>query len=355
MASGIIIRNVKGIKLKNYVPPITCSRCGKPRDAGDFLVNEGDGDRRAFVQAPACHTCTKTKVDYVAGMFVRSIHGDDGRPVQWQQHKKDGGKIVPYGKRRDINEMGFRLMSSGIILPQSNLQSGLQYREGEHTPSLFEQSKKPRRRRAPAKTGRPMTQKTEVVSGSPQAVEIENAVAAMLKAIGEDGTRNGLQRTPHRVAKSMLHGLFAGYAQDPSEHITLFEPDGYDGIVLVEGIPMVSSCEHHMLPFVGVCDIAYIPGKKGVLGLSKFSRVLDVFARRLQVQERLTQQVSDFLQQALEPAALLVNIAAEHSCMTLRGVQRPGTLTKTSVLRGAFKDNPETRAEVFAMLAQQKG
>lgn len=181
---------------------------------------------------------------------------------------------------------------------------------------------------------------------------IEVAVASILENIGEDAKRDGLQRTPHRVAKSMIYDLFWGYAADPKEHITLFEPDGYTGIVLVEDIPLVSTCEHHMLPFVGVAHVAYIPKDK-VLGLSKFARVIDVFARRLQVQERLTHQIAEFLQQELQPQALLVNIAAEHTCMTLRGVQKPGARTKTSELRGAFKDDPAARAEVFQMLAER--
>lgn len=175
----------------------------------------------------------------------------------------------------------------------------------------------------------------------------------MLAAIGEDAARNGLQATPSRVAKSMLRDLFAGYYQDPVQHVTLFDEESYDGIVLVADIPLVSTCEHHMLPFTGVCHIAYIPGTGKVLGLSKFARIVDVFARRLQVQERLTQQIATFLQEHLQPQALLVEISAEHTCMTLRGVQKPGSRTSTATLRGAFKENADSRAEVYQLLANR--
>lgn len=177
------------------------------------------------------------------------------------------------------------------------------------------------------------------------------AVKQQLAAIGEDADRNGLKDTPRRVAESMLRDLFAGYYQDPKEHVTLFEPDGYEGIVLVRDIPLVSTCEHHMLPFIGVAHVAYIPNGK-VLGLSKFARIIDVFARRLQVQERLTHQIAQFILEQLKPQALLVNIEAEHTCMTIRGVQKPGARTKTSELHGAFKDIAESRAEVFQMLRE---
>lgn len=182
---------------------------------------------------------------------------------------------------------------------------------------------------------------------------IEQAVGNMLAAIGEDAKRNGLQQTPSRVAKSMLRDLFAGYYQDPKQHVTLFDEESYDGIVLVADIPLVSTCEHHMLPFTGVCHIAYIPANGKVLGLSKFARIVDVFARRLQVQERLTRQVAEFLQEHLQPQALLVEISAEHTCMTLRGVQKPGSRTSTATLRGAFKENAESRAEVYQLLANR--
>jgi len=355
MATETIVKAVDGIRLKNYVHDIRCPTCGEARDAGMFLVNEREGDPLAFVQAPACTACTGTVVDYVPGMFVRSLHGDDGKPVTWQQRRRKGKVVAAYGAHRDIREMQFRLMKETLqVLPQPNLQSGLQHREGEHTPSLFDQPKKRQTRRAPAAAAPPPPAPAPEVSMHEDAMKvIEAAVSQQLAAIGEDAGRSGLQQTPHRVAKSMLRDLFAGYGQDPKEHVTLFDEESYDGIVLVADIPLVSTCEHHMLPFTGVCHIAYIPGTGKVLGLSKFARIVDVFARRLQVQERLTQQIATFLEENLQPQALLVEISAEHTCMTLRGVQKPGSHTSTATLRGAFKTNADSRAEVYQLLANR--
>ena len=179
---------------------------------------------------------------------------------------------------------------------------------------------------------------------------IEKAVREILVAIGEDPDRDGLQRTPQRVA-AMYAEIFSGIDDDPSRHLTVkFEAD-HDEMVMVRDIPLFSLCEHHLVPFAGRAHVAYIPGEDGRLtGLSKLARLVDGFARRPQLQERLTTQVADALVAALDPTGVLVMIEAEHLCMSMRGVKKPGALTITSAVRGLFKTNAATRAEALALI-----
>jgi GTP cyclohydrolase I len=184
---------------------------------------------------------------------------------------------------------------------------------------------------------------------------IERAVREILSAIGEDPTRDGLVRTPARVAE-MYAEICAGLFEDPAEHLVVtFEAD-HDEMVLVRDLALYSICEHHLVPFHGHAHVAYIPNEDGrITGLSKLARLVDGFAKRPQVQERLTTQVADALVTALAPRGAFVMIEAEHLCMSMRGVRKPGTLTVTSAVRGLFKDSPSTRAEVMAMLAPLGG
>lgn len=179
---------------------------------------------------------------------------------------------------------------------------------------------------------------------------IERAVAEILEAIGEDPNRDGLQRTPARVA-AMYEEIFAGLHDDPSRHLTVtFEAD-HDEMVMVRDIPLFSLCEHHLIPFAGRAHVAYIPGSDGrITGLSKIARLIEGFARRPQVQERLTTQVADALVEVLNPSGALVMVEAEHLCMSMRGVKKPGALTITSAVRGLFKTNAATRSEALALI-----
>lgn len=179
---------------------------------------------------------------------------------------------------------------------------------------------------------------------------IERAVREILTAIGDDPERDGLLRTPRRVAE-MYAEVFGGLHQDPARHLVVtFEAD-HDEMVLVRDIPIYSLCEHHLVPFHGRAHVAYIPGTDGrITGLSKIARLVDGFAKRPQVQERLTTQVADALVTALQPRGALVLIEAEHLCMSMRGVRKPGSMTVTSAVRGIFKENPATRAEVMSLL-----
>ena len=179
---------------------------------------------------------------------------------------------------------------------------------------------------------------------------IERAVKELLIAIGEDPDREGLQATPRRVA-AMYEELFAGLEEDPAKHLTLTFAADHDEMVMVRDIPFASLCEHHLVPFMGKAHVAYIPGDDGrITGLSKLARLVDAFAKRLQVQERMTSQIADTLMKTLAPRGALVVVEAEHLCMSMRGVRKPGTLTVTSALRGIFKDDPRTRAEAMAFV-----
>jgi GTP cyclohydrolase I len=179
---------------------------------------------------------------------------------------------------------------------------------------------------------------------------IERAVREILEAIGEDPDRDGLVRTPTRIAH-MYEEIFAGLHEDPSHHLTVtFEAD-HDEMVMVRDIAVTSVCEHHLVPFAGRAHVAYIPGSDGrITGLSKIARLVDGFAKRPQVQERLTTQIADALVEVLDPAGVLVMIEAEHFCMSMRGVKKPGSLTITSAVRGLFKSNAATRAEAMSLI-----
>jgi GTP cyclohydrolase I len=176
---------------------------------------------------------------------------------------------------------------------------------------------------------------------------VERLVGELLEAIGEDPGREGLKATPRRVA-AMYEELFSGKEGDPGEHLTVTFSAEHDEMVMVRDIPFASLCEHHMVPFIGKAHVAYIPGSDGRLtGLSKLARLVDDYAKRLQVQERMTTQIADTLERVLEPLGVLVVVEAEHLCMSMRGVRKPGTLTVTSAVRGLFRDDPRTRAEAM--------
>jgi GTP cyclohydrolase I len=179
---------------------------------------------------------------------------------------------------------------------------------------------------------------------------IEQGVRLILEGIGEQPSREGLLDTPRRVA-DMYAEIFAGLGQDPSEHFQVTFNEGHQEMVLIRDIPLYSVCEHHLLPFLGRAHVAYIPGKDGrICGLSKIARLVDVFAKRPQVQERMTSQIADTLVDELDPTGVLVVIEAEHLCMSMRGVQKPGAVTTTSAVRGIFERNPATRAEAMSLI-----
>ena len=184
---------------------------------------------------------------------------------------------------------------------------------------------------------------------------LENAVREILIAIGEDPDRDGLLRTPQRVAE-MYAEICSGLHEDPSRHLIVTFEANHDEMVLVRDIALYSICEHHLAPFHGRAHVAYIPGDDGrITGLSKLARLVDGFAKRPQVQERLTTQIADAIVEVLQPRGAFVLIEAEHLCMSMRGVRKPGTLTLTSAVRGLFKDNAATRAEVMALLGPSLG
>lgn len=178
---------------------------------------------------------------------------------------------------------------------------------------------------------------------------IEAAVKEILAAIGEDPEREGLVETPRRVAQ-MYEDIFSGLHDDPCRHLKFFSEPENDEMVVVRDIPLYSMCEHHLLPFIGKAHIAYLPSDGKVIGLSKLARIVSDFAKRPQLQERLTAQIADFLMQELEPKGVAVIIDAEHLCMTMRGVRAAGARTQTSALRGTMRSDARTRAEVMALL-----
>ena len=181
------------------------------------------------------------------------------------------------------------------------------------------------------------------------SARIEAAVGEILEAIGEDPSREGLRQTPARVARA-YEEMFRGLRENPEEVLTTtFELD-HDEMILVKDIEVASTCEHHLVPFYGYAHVAYIPGKDGrITGLSKLARLVDVFAKRPQIQERLTTQIAESLCRLLEPAGVMVVIEAEHLCMTMRGVRKPGAKTLTSAVRGQLR-NPATRAEAMSLI-----
>jgi GTP cyclohydrolase I len=179
---------------------------------------------------------------------------------------------------------------------------------------------------------------------------IEAAVLEILSALGEDPGRDGLLDTPGRVAR-MYEELFAGFGEDPADHLEVTFAADHDEMVMVRDIPFASLCEHHMVPFMGKAHVAYIPGNDGrITGLSKLARLDDGYARRLQVQERMTTEIADAVERALEPKGVLVVVDAEHLCMSMRGVKKSGTSTVTSAVRGLFRTNTASRAEAMQFI-----
>jgi GTP cyclohydrolase I len=185
-------------------------------------------------------------------------------------------------------------------------------------------------------------------SGPIDQERIRAAVREILLAIGEDPEREGLRETPERVAR-MYAEVFAGLHEDPRIHLKKTFTQKYDEVVLVRDIEFSSFCEHHLLPFIGMAHVAYLPNGK-IAGLSKLARVVDSMARRPQVQEQMAQQVADLLMTELNARGVAVILEASHSCMTVRGVQKPDSMTTTSAMRGAFRDNPATRTELLALI-----
>lgn len=177
---------------------------------------------------------------------------------------------------------------------------------------------------------------------------IENAVREILIAIGENPDREGLQETPARVAR-MYEEVFAGLEGSAEKHLKLFNEGKNDEMVIVKDIPLYSMCEHHLLPFIGKAHIAYIPSDGKVLGLSKLARIVDFYSKRPQLQERLTSQIADFLEDNLHPKGVAVLVEAEHLCMTMRGIRAAGAVTRTSALRGCMRSDARTRAEVMSL------
>lgn len=180
---------------------------------------------------------------------------------------------------------------------------------------------------------------------------IERAVSEILAAIGEDPTRDGLLETPGRVARAMAE-QFAGLTQHPADVLTKVFDANHDEMIIVKDIEVFSTCEHHLVPFHGVAHVGYIPNVRGeITGLSKLARLVDLYAKRPQVQERMTSQIADALVEILEPRGVIVVIECEHLCMSMRGVRKPGARTVTSAVRGAFRESDRTRAEALRLIA----
>ncbi len=186
----------------------------------------------------------------------------------------------------------------------------------------------------------------------PSREDAEAAVRTLIRWAGDDPNREGLEGTPDRVARS-YEEFFAGYHTDPAEILqrTFEEVDGYDEMVVLRDIRFESHCEHHMAPIIGVAHVAYLPDRR-VVGISKLARIVDVYARRLQIQEKMTVQIADTIDRVLTPKGVAVVIEAAHQCMTTRGVHKPGVTMKTSRMLGAFRDDPSTRREFLSMIGQ---
>lgn len=201
----------------------------------------------------------------------------------------------------------------------------------------------------------PATARAETAASvdQPTQEQAEDAVRTLLRWAGDDPEREGLRDTPARVARSYKE-FFVGYATDPVAVLerTFEETDGYDEVVLLRDIRLESTCEHHMAPIIGRVHVAYLPHRR-VVGISKLARVVDAYAKRLQIQEKLTAQIANTIQQVLEPRGVAVVIEAAHQCMTTRGVHKPGVTMVTSRLLGAFRDNAATRRELLAMVANR--
>lgn len=182
-----------------------------------------------------------------------------------------------------------------------------------------------------------------------QLESIAKAVKMIIEAIGEDPNREGLRQTPERVAR-MCQEIFSGMEEDPKQYLEVHFNEHHQEMILVKDIPIYSMCEHHFLPFYGKAHVAYIPRNGRVTGLSKLARVVESYCKRPQMQERLTSQIADTIMEVLKPLGVMVVIEAEHMCMTMRGIKKPGSMTITSAVRGAFKTSEATRAEAFSLI-----
>jgi len=181
--------------------------------------------------------------------------------------------------------------------------------------------------------------------------QIATHVSAILTLVGEDLERDGIRETPDRVARMYLGELLVGYRADPALIVKAFDNDGYSQVVAVKDIPFYSLCEHHMLPFKGMAHIGYLPDGR-VLGLSKFARIVDAISARLQIQERMTKEIADTIQEGLKPKGVMVVVEAEHLCMTMRGVQKPNSMMVTSMVTGVFKEDASTKDEFLRLIGR---
>jgi len=179
--------------------------------------------------------------------------------------------------------------------------------------------------------------------------KIERGVKLILEGVSEDPKRPGLKETPQRVAR-MFSEIMGGINENPAKQLRVIQGEKHDEMVLIKNIPLYSMCEHHLLPFAGVAHIAYIPKGGRIVGLSKIARVVDIFSRRLQVQERLTKQIADLIMEHLKPLGVMVVIEAEHMCMSMRGAKKPKSVTVTSALRGSFRTHSATRSEAMTLI-----
>ncbi len=179
--------------------------------------------------------------------------------------------------------------------------------------------------------------------------KIERGVKLILEGIAEDPKRAGLKATPHRVAH-MFSEILGGIQEDPAAQLQVIQEEKHDEMVLIKNIPLYSMCEHHLLPFAGVAHVAYIPKGGRIVGLSKIARVVDILSRRLQVQERLTKQIADLINDHLKPLGVMVVIEAEHMCMSMRGAKKPKSMTVTSAVRGSFRTHSATRSEAITLI-----
>lgn len=181
---------------------------------------------------------------------------------------------------------------------------------------------------------------------------VKKAVKEILYAIGEDPEREGLADTPDRVAR-MYEEIFEGLHKEPRELVKVFQEENHEEMVMVKNIPMYSVCEHHLLPFIGEAHVVYIPCKGKIMGLSKIARIVDVIARKPQLQERLSSEIADIIMETVSPIGVAVIVEAEHLCVTMRGIKKAGSKTLTSALRGKIKSDARTRAEVMALLGSK--
>ncbi|MEN8907775.1 MAG: GTP cyclohydrolase I FolE [Clostridiales bacterium] len=178
---------------------------------------------------------------------------------------------------------------------------------------------------------------------------IENAIREILYAIGEDPEREGLQETPKRVA-NMYDEIFEGLNKNPKDVVKIFKEKNHDEMVMVKEIPLYSMCEHHLLPFIGVAHLVYMPKDGNIMGLSKLARIVDIVSKRPQLQERLTTEVADIIMETINPKGVAVVVKAEHLCVTMRGIKKAGSITVTSALRGVMKSDARTRSEVMSLI-----